>query len=95
MMGVVTCSNTPRPHCLVNIGLYLNNCPLLYTYLAFLFSGSRFIGELFKLKMLTETIMHDCVYKLLRSGDAENLECLCTLLTIIGKELDVPKAKVS
>ncbi|XP_055958553.1 eukaryotic translation initiation factor 4 gamma 3 isoform X2 [Patella vulgata] len=53
----------------------------------------RFIGELFKLKMLTENIMHDCVFKLLRSRDEENLECLCRLLTTIGKELDKEKAK--
>ncbi|KAK6174828.1 hypothetical protein SNE40_013400 [Patella caerulea] len=53
----------------------------------------RFIGELFKLKMLTENIMHDCVFKLLRSRDEENLECLCRLLTTIGKELDTEKAK--
>ncbi|XP_053379539.1 eukaryotic translation initiation factor 4 gamma 1-like [Mercenaria mercenaria] len=53
----------------------------------------RFIGELFKLKMLTENIMHDCVFKLLRTKDPENLECLCRLLTTIGKELDVDKAK--
>ena len=55
----------------------------------------RFIGELFKLKMLTENIMHDCVFKLLRSRDEENLECLCRLLTTIGKELESDKAKVS
>ena len=54
----------------------------------------RFIGELFKLKMLTENIMHDCVFKLLRTKDPENLECLCRLLTTIGKELETDKAKV-
>ncbi|XP_053379565.1 eukaryotic translation initiation factor 4 gamma 1-like isoform X2 [Mercenaria mercenaria] len=53
----------------------------------------RFIGELFKLKILTENIMHDCVFKLLRTKDPDNLECLCQLLTTIGKELDVDKAK--
>ncbi|KAK3598299.1 hypothetical protein CHS0354_010275 [Potamilus streckersoni] len=53
----------------------------------------RFIGELFKLKMLTENIMHDCVFKLLRTKDEENLECLCRLLKTIGKELDTEKAK--
>ena len=55
----------------------------------------RFIGELFKLKMLTENIMHDCVFKLLRTKDPESLECLCRLLTTIGKELDTDKARVS
>jgi hypothetical protein len=54
----------------------------------------RFIGELFKLKMLTPLIMHDCVFKLLSSKDEESLECLCKLLRTIGKELDTEKAKV-
>ncbi|KAG5847740.1 hypothetical protein ANANG_G00129420 [Anguilla anguilla] len=53
----------------------------------------KFIGELFKLKMLTEAIMHDCVVKLLKSHDEESLECLCRLLTTIGKDLDFQKAK--
>ncbi|CAF92947.1 unnamed protein product, partial [Tetraodon nigroviridis] len=54
----------------------------------------RFIGELFKLKMLTEAIMHDCVVKLLKNHhDEESLECLCRLLSTIGKDLDFEKAK--
>uniref|UniRef100_A0A672M2U8 Eukaryotic translation initiation factor 4 gamma 3 n=1 Tax=Sinocyclocheilus grahami TaxID=75366 RepID=A0A672M2U8_SINGR len=53
----------------------------------------KFIGELFKLKMLTEPIMHDCVVKLLKNHDGESLECLCRLLTTIGKDLDFEKAK--
>ncbi|NXJ41235.1 IF4G1 factor, partial [Ciconia maguari] len=53
----------------------------------------KFIGELFKLKMLTEAIMHDCVVKLLKNHDEESLECLCRLLTTIGKDLDFEKAK--
>lgn len=55
----------------------------------------KFIGELFKLKMLTEPIMHDCVVKLLKNHDEESLECLCRLLSTIGKDLDFEKAKVS
>ncbi|XP_056018647.1 eukaryotic translation initiation factor 4 gamma 3-like isoform X6 [Ostrea edulis] len=55
----------------------------------------RFIGELFNLKMLTENIMHDCLFKLLRAKDEESLECLCRLLSTIGKELDSDKAKKS
>lgn len=54
----------------------------------------KFIGELFKLKMLTEPIMHDCVVKLLKNHDEESLECLCRLLSTIGKDLDFEKAKV-
>ncbi|XP_068598109.1 eukaryotic translation initiation factor 4 gamma 3 [Brachionichthys hirsutus] len=53
----------------------------------------KFIGELFKLKMLTEPIMHDCVVKLLKNHDEESVECLCRLLTTIGKDLDFEKAK--
>lgn len=54
----------------------------------------KFIGELFKLKMLTEVIMHDCIVKLLKNHDGESLECLCRLLSTIGKDLDFEKAKV-
>ncbi|XP_074507392.1 eukaryotic translation initiation factor 4 gamma 1-like isoform X2 [Sebastes fasciatus] len=53
----------------------------------------KFIGELFKLKMLTKVIMHDCVVKLLKNHDEESLECLCMLLSTIGKDLDFEKAK--
>jgi translation initiation factor 4G len=54
----------------------------------------RFIGELFKLSMLTEGIMNDCIERLLKldsktnEADEENLECLCKLLTTIGKEVN-------
>ncbi|CAL1268469.1 unnamed protein product [Larinioides sclopetarius] len=51
----------------------------------------RFIGELFKLGMLIEPIMHECIKKLLSQGDEESLECLCRLLKTIGKELDDTK----
>ena len=51
----------------------------------------RFIGELFKLGMLTEGIMNDCIERLLKTeSDEENIECLCRLLTTIGKEVDKP-----
>ena len=56
----------------------------------------RFIGELFKLKMLSETIMHKCVVRLLRSSsDEESLECFTGLITTTGKDLDRPEAKVT
>ena len=48
-----------------------------------------FLGELFKVGVLTVTIMYDCIEYLLRDKtDEENLECLCCLLHTIGKELD-------
>ena len=57
----------------------------------------RFIGELYKLKMLTARIMHECVQRLLRAPPTEtdiveareeSLECLCKLLTTVGKDLE-------
>lgn len=44
--------------------------------------------------MLTENIMHDCVFKLLKAKDEESLECVCRLLSITGKEIDTDKARV-
>ena len=55
----------------------------------------RFIGELFKLKMLSETILHECITRLLKSSsDEESLECFARLITTTGKELDKQEAKV-
>jgi translation initiation factor 4G len=48
----------------------------------------RFIGELFKLGMLTTNIMQRCIKHLLSEQDEESLECLCKLLTTVGKELE-------
>jgi len=56
----------------------------------------KFIGELFKLQMLTERIMHECVKKLLGNVDnpeEEEIESLCKLLTTVGGILDTPKAR--
>ena len=54
----------------------------------------RFIGELFKLKMLTEGIMHECVRRLFRSDDEDSFECLCRLLTTVGTDLDNEKSQM-
>lgn len=55
----------------------------------------RFIGELFKLKMLSESIMKECITRLLRStSDEEALECFGKLIMTTGKDLDRPEAKV-
>ncbi|GAA5898985.1 hypothetical protein JCM6882_004585 [Rhodosporidiobolus microsporus] len=56
----------------------------------------RFIGELYRLSMLTERIMHECIKKLLANTDSpeeEDVESLCRLLTTVGKGLDNAKAK--
>ncbi|KAG8788043.1 hypothetical protein FRC12_014977 [Ceratobasidium sp. 428] len=56
----------------------------------------RFIGELFKLQMLTERIMHECIKKLLSNvvnPEEEEIESLCKLLTTVGQSLDTAKAR--
>ncbi|XP_056684123.1 eukaryotic translation initiation factor 4G isoform X2 [Spinacia oleracea] len=56
----------------------------------------RLIGELYKKKMLTERIMHECIKKLLgqyQNPDEENIEALCKLMSTIGVMIDHPKAK--
>ncbi|XP_030494551.1 eukaryotic translation initiation factor 4G [Cannabis sativa] len=56
----------------------------------------RLIGELYKKKMLTERIMHECIKKLLgqqETPDEEDLEALCKLMSTIGEIIDHPKAK--
>lgn len=51
--------------------------------------NNRFIGELFKLDFLTERIMHSCIESLLKnSKDEDSLECMCKLLTTIGRKMD-------
>ncbi|KAG7325353.1 hypothetical protein KOW79_011669 [Hemibagrus wyckioides] len=52
----------------------------------------KFIGELFKLKMVKEQIMHVCIVKLLKNHE-ESLEVLCRLLSTIGKNLDLEESK--
>ncbi|XP_062858554.1 eukaryotic translation initiation factor 4 gamma 1-like [Trichomycterus rosablanca] len=54
----------------------------------------KFMGELYKLKMITEQIMHDCIKKLLKNEDEESLECLSKLLSTAGKDLDSKKDKL-
>ncbi|MQL98938.1 hypothetical protein Taro_031655 [Colocasia esculenta] len=56
----------------------------------------RLIGELYKKRMLTERIMHECIKKLLgnyQDPDEENIEALCKLMSTIGEMIDHPKAK--
>jgi len=56
----------------------------------------RFIGELYKQRMLTEKIMHECLIKLLgdiEQPEEESVECLCKLMTTIGKSIDHQRAK--
>lgn len=56
----------------------------------------KFIGELFKLGMLTERIMHECVKKLVDyegTPEEAEVESLTSLLRTIGRQLDDPESK--
>jgi len=60
----------------------------------------KFIGELGKMGLVQEAILHQCIQKLLAKKKktsladmAEDIECLCQIMTTIGKRLDSPKAK--
>ncbi|KZP29680.1 ARM repeat-containing protein [Athelia psychrophila] len=56
----------------------------------------KFIGELFKMQMLTERIMHECLKKLLanvENPEEEGIESLCMLLQIVGVFLDTSRAR--
>lgn len=59
----------------------------------------KFIGELGKLELLQEAILHKCIQQLLAkkrrtslSEMAEDIECMCQIMSTIGKRLDTPKA---
>lgn len=60
----------------------------------------KFIGELGKLEMLHEGILHKCIQQLLEKKKntqirdmAEDLECLCKIMSTVGPRLDTSKAK--
>eukprot|EP00794_Sanderia_malayensis_P018214 gene18214-20032_t len=60
----------------------------------------RFIGELGKMGILHEAILHKCIQQLLAKKKktnvadmAEDIECLCQIMNTVGKRLDTPKAR--
>jgi translation initiation factor 4G len=59
----------------------------------------KFLGELFKLQILSEPSIHGCVKRILLSNfenpnlEEEQIESLCKLFTAIGKILDTNKAR--
>ncbi|KAK0226378.1 armadillo-type protein [Armillaria fumosa] len=53
----------------------------------------KFMGELFKQRMLTERIMHECVKNLFMNHEEEDIESLCVLLTTAGQLMDTTKAR--
>lgn len=48
----------------------------------------RFIGELFKISMLTGKIIYSCIDTLLNPQCEDMLECLCKLLTTVGSKFE-------
>lgn len=48
----------------------------------------RFIGELYKIGMLTSKIMIGCIRSLIDKDSEDKLECSCKLLTTIGEKLE-------
>lgn len=58
--------------------------------------NARFIGELYKVDMVSETIMHECMRRLLRSSmDEESLECFAVLFSVVGQSLEKKGINVS
>ncbi|XP_065338691.1 eukaryotic translation initiation factor 4 gamma 1-like isoform X2 [Cloeon dipterum] len=49
---------------------------------------NRFIAELYKKSLLTPMIMRRCIMELLKERSEEALECLCKIITTIGKDLE-------
>ncbi len=61
-----------------------------------------FSGELGKLEMLHEGILHKCIKQLLEKkkhvqvqDTSEDLECLCQIMRTVGHRLDTDRARVS
>jgi translation initiation factor 4G len=51
----------------------------------------KFVGQLFRVQLLSDKIMHICVKELFGDSeepDEEKIQCLCTLLTTIGGQLE-------
>lgn len=70
-----------------------NDC-VIVIFRNLLFNYFRFMGELYKIKVVPLRFVHECVVWLLsQDTDEEALECLCFLLISIGKDLEVPNKK--
>ena len=51
-----------------------------------------FVGQLYRMGVLTEQIMHECIKQLIQEFDnprPEDMECLCKLLTTVGRPMDL------
>ena len=54
----------------------------------------KFIGELYMIQMLNGRIMHEIIQKLLTTVHEESLECMCRLITTVGRLLDQETQRV-
>lgn len=55
----------------------------------------KFIGELFKIEMLTPKIMKTCIEMLLQEATEEKVERVCKLLTTIGSKMEKAEGRPS
>ena len=54
----------------------------------------RLIGQLYRLNMLSENIIHECTVRLLKGRPTDDyLEELCSLFNVVGNYIDKPEAK--
>nr|CAH0110271.1 unnamed protein product [Daphnia galeata] len=47
-----------------------------------------FIGELFRVGTISDIVIHQCIRRLLKAPDDEQMENLCLLMKTVGKEFD-------
>lgn len=87
-------------HQVLDENKYRLKTDLDYRYLTFVYFCIP-AGELGKLEMLHEGILHKCIKQLLEKKKnipladmSEDLECLCHLMRTVGRRLDTNKAKV-
>jgi len=55
-----------------------------------------FVGQLYRFGVLTENVMHSCIQQLLEEAQnprSEDIECLCKLLTTVGRPMDSSQRK--
>ncbi|XP_036408817.1 eukaryotic translation initiation factor 4 gamma 1-like [Megalops cyprinoides] len=53
----------------------------------------KFISELYRVDMVKEAIVHMCITTLLENRSEEALECLCCLLSNVGRKLECENSK--
>ena len=53
----------------------------------------RFIGEIYIKKLVSHSVMHNCISELIQAQEEETLECMCKLLRTIGSKFEADDAK--